>query len=740
MQFARIAFAALLLQCGCGRDGERDAALPVQAFATIGCRAPSLVAARPHPGGRFGFASWTPPASRPEALVAAAGVVHGEAPPGAGLLAKWSAAEVATWPRVTHDGTLRITSPALIPPIEGATDLQIVLRQGDLRQLEVVVSPLAELDGRLRAFRTLQLPLDAPEDPLQPTRIRADIGTVLTGNWGDESLPRRHLARLELALPAAHAGGAVVEEIRVEGPVARYAGVAAGRLLAERDEVVHPSWFVHGGASVRIPAAIPAAGAELRWYDAAVGTGTRRVLVHAGAAAREVAADAGARSGWVHRSASLAPWAGMQVEIELRSDAPGVGLFGAPRVVAAGAPAAPNVLLYMIDTLRADHLGAWGSPVPNVSPHLDRLAREGTQFGFAISSASWTKPAIPTLMTGIWDTTHRVGASTYADRLPASVPLLQDRFREAGWRTGSFSASPLGSTLSGLERGFDTAFLPGRWRDDLPDGLPHASADQLHDALLAWQAEEPDAPFFAYVHTMEAHSWREPAYAKPPEGQRRYDAAVADADRKLGALLASLEERGLLANTLIAVVSDHGESFGDHGVKNHGTSLYQSQIHVPLILWAGSALPSVAVADVVGLADVAPTLLDLFDLPPLPEADGVSLVRYLDGPAQPVHESVPSARVRFVWKPRDPGIYAMVGQDRHKLIRQAGAEQAFDLGADACEGHSDGRMPASLRAQLDAWIAAQAGAAARFAERHGGGDAAVDARDVEMLRALGYVE
>jgi arylsulfatase A-like enzyme len=736
---ARVLFALALLACGAG-EGEETSAASVRSFDTTACRAAAFAAPRAHPGGAFGFASWTAPATAPIRLVALPGVVRGDPPQAPGTLARWTQAEVAGWERSEDAGRVRVMSPPLVPGIAGATRVRIALRAPGLRQLDVVVSPRPVIDSRVRALRTLRFSLDDAGGSGAPTTITADIETVLAENWSDDRRPKSSLARIEIGVPSEVAEGMRIEDVRVEGPTAAFDAAAAGTTDAELRDVIHPAWFVHGGGSVRIAVRVPDGEPLLVWQDGSIGGGARSVAVRDGDAVREVSRVEGTGRAWTRHEASLAPWAGRDVEIEVRSDAPGVGLFGAPRILPRAARAAtPNVIVYLVDTLRADHLGAYGSRAPGVSPHFDRVAAEGTLFGVAISSSAWTKPAIPTLMTGLAPTTHRVGASHYADRLPAGVPLVQERFRDAGWRTGSFSASPLGSTLSGLERGFDTAMLPGHWRYDLGD-LPHAAAHQLHDALFAWHAEEPETPFFAYVHTMEVHSWREPRYRQTPPGFTPYDFAVQDADARLGELLAGLADRGLANDTLIVVVSDHGESFGDHDVRDHGTGLYQSQIHVPLLFWAGRAIPAITVGDVVGLADVAPTLLDLLRLPPLPGADGASLAQYLRGATAPVHESVPAERIRYVWQPDDAEIHAVVRQDKKKLIRKADDEQAFDLATDACETRTLERVPVDLRRRLDAWLAAQAEAARRFAASYGAPVGAVDARDVEQLRSLGYVE
>lgn len=734
----------LCLVCACQPDEDEEAyvAAPVRTFATDACRESAFVAPRVHPSGDFAFASWTAPPAPPIRLVQLPGSVQGDAPEAQGTLAHWDAAELAGWKRSEGAGRVRIVSPPFHPGLKGATRVQIELQAPELRQLELVLSPNALIDARVRAFRTLHFSLDEAQQPDAPIRITADVEAVLAQNWADDRRPEQPLARIEIGVPAELADRVRLQQVRIEGPTARFDAAAAGTIEAELRDVIHPAWFVHAGRSVRIAVTVPEGAPVLSWQDGSVGGGARSVAVRDADTQQEVARLDGAGRAWARNEVSLAAWAGRAVEIELRSEAPGVGLFGAPRIVpdSAARGRTPNVIVYLVDTLRADHLGAYGSKAPGVSPHFDRIAAEGSLFGVAISSSAWTKPAIPTLMTGLAPTRHRVGASSYADRLPVGVPLLQERFRDAGWRTGSFSASPLGSTLSGLERGFDTAVLPGRWRYNLGD-LPHAGARQLQDAFFAWQQEEPETPFFAYLHTMEVHSWRAPRYRNAPHGQQPYDFAVQDADARFGEVLDGLEARGLADDTLIVFVSDHGESFGDHGVRDHGTSLYQSQIHIPLLFWAAGALPPITVDDVVGLADVAPTLLDLFGLEPLPATDGASLAGYFAGVAEPVHQSVAAERIRYVWAPGAPPIHAMVRQDKKKLIRQAGDEQAFDLARDACEGRTLARVPSDLRTRLDTWLAAQAQAAAHFARSYGTTTgAAVDADDVEQLKSLGYVE
>jgi len=727
----------LLLAVGC--DRERYERVPVESFETPRCRASRGVPARPHPGGDMGFESWTRPAAPALDLLRLRGEVEGPSPSDPGVARRFTEEDVATWSRTEIGRTVRLTSPILDPPVSDASRLRMVLRPGEVERIAVVPSPQPDIDQRVRAQRAVEFTLDPQGDPDRAVVVTSALDTVLNENWSDYTRAPAGLCRLEVSLPADAAATAQIEAITIEGPEARFATAAAGIRTVDRAGILHPAWYVHAGSRVRIGLEVPQGRPELRWYDASEGAATREVWVHAAGERLPLATGAGAGEPWAHRVASLAPWAGTPVEIEFEVTGTGLGFFGSPRVVPSGPPSTtPNVVLYMIDTLRADHLGAWGSPVPGVSPNLDRLAAEGTQFGLAITSSPWTKPAIPTLLSGVWATTHQVGATTYADRVPESVPLVQERFGDAGWRTGSFSSSPLGSTLSALERGFDTALPPVHWRGQI-GVLGHVTAEQLHEALLDWIGEEPDRPFFAYVHTLEVHGWRRQLYHEPPEPLSPYDFAVQDTDRQLGGLLSALEARGGLDQTLLVVLSDHGESFGDHGVRGHGTSLFHSQLHIPLVFWAGEALPAMTVTDPVGIADVAPTLLDLFGLEPLPESDGRSLVPYFEPGGVPVHEWVPAARLRYVWQPGAPRIYAMMDGRGRKLVRQDASEWPFDLAADPCETRTTGAIPLALREHLDDWLAGQAEEAEAFRRTHGPVTGAIDAEDVAALRALGYL-
>jgi arylsulfatase A-like enzyme len=647
------------------------------------------------------------------------------------------------------DDAVRLTSPEVDPGIGDVHKLRLVLTPGGATRVTIV--PLVRMHQRKRMHqrnkvqrehRLFEIGLERDADPDEPVTLEVDLTEAVRGNWGDAAADGS-LERIEITLPFARAEDVRVIEASLLGAGALYEDAAAAARPVELESLIRPSWYVHGGSSVRFRIAVPDGLPELRWHDGGIGeAGDRIVRVVVDGDATELSRATG-HGAWNHRHVSLERWAGRSLTLELSTEGGGIGMFGDPRVVARREdPEPPGVILYMIDTLRADRLGAWGYGGPATSPFLDRLAAEGVMFGRAISSSSWTKPAIPTLMTGIWPTTHRVGATSYSDRLPAGVPLVQERFRDTGWRTGSFSASPLGSTLSGLERGFGTVAPPRHWRGEVGD-LGQVSAAQLHGEMLSWLKEEPDQPAFAYIHTLEVHEYREELYRKgAAERFAGYDRAVQDADRNLRRLVDDLRKITGRSSWLLVIVSDHGHSMNEHGLRGHGQSLFQSEIHIPLIFWAPGLLEPSRSDVPVGLPDIAPTLLDLAGLPPIPDIDGHSLAGVLRGAGAPPHQYVASALLRYIWKPEAPRQFAIVSNDLDKIIRTSDEREfRYRLGSDPTEQRNLEGADGALGMLLEEWLSGQGAAALAFDERYGGAiRGALDAGQSDRLRSLGYID
>ena len=626
-------------------------------------------------------------AARALSLLDVAARVEGAAPVRTPVAA-WS--DLSGW---TRDGEAWLS-----PPVDARGRwLELELAPGVER---VGLTPLTEGGIReqgLRRHRQLELVGGAGA-----TAVELDLVEVVDGNWDALASP----VLTGFALEGVGDPGGV--SLALYEGAARFAE-AAQVAEAEEDGVLRPSWVLHDGARVTLAVTLERAG-ELRWH--AGGPGSGRVSV----AGKE---QTGTGDGWSLQRLALE--AG-EHEVVLGASG-GMAYFADARVVLAGERCSGDVLLSLIDTLRADVLDDAA-----VAPVMSRLAAEGWRFERAVSTSSWTKPAIVSLFTALPPSTHGVGSRGYTDRLPATVPVLAEALRAAGWRTGSFTSSALGSTMSALQRGFDVAVTPRRWSGEVT-ALQHPTADQVNAAYLAWLEEEPDLPSFAYLHTLEPHQWflgaiRDVAGERPP-----YEVAVGYADRSLGGLLEGMGSRGRLERSLVVLTSDHGESLGEHGLTGHGTSLWHEQVAIPLLFWGAGVRAGVS-AGVASLIDVGPTVLGLLGLPPLPGAEGVDL-------SAVERAAAPIAIVRTQTEDVPPQ-EGLVFRDGGKLVRQGQGKRYVDLSVDPGEA-SPTKTPPAVAEAMDAAEARAAALRAAYLEAHGE-EAGSAAGDVEALRALGYVE
>lgn len=329
-------------------------------------------------------------------------------------------------------------------------------------------------------------------------------------------------------------------------------------------------------------------------------------------------------------------------------------------------PARPNVLIIVIDTLRADRLTPYGYDRDTSPAIAGRLAERGTVFDHAYAPAPWTLPSMVGLMTGRSPgALVRGGAGSFA--LPEDVPVLAERVADLGYATGGFYANPTLHAGNGFARGFDAFHTPPPEIASL-----RLHADSLLDRVLPWLRErhetEPERPFFLYVHFLDPHDpyvnpdnaarrrpWL-PAYDGPltgdsvhglytgrlaadPAGEAwisaLYDGEIAHVDRFVGRLLDAVDalDPETLADTLVVLTADHGEELHDHGGWKHGETLYQEQLRVPLILrWDAGGVPVGArVAEAVSLLDLLPTLLTAAGGEAPPGAEGIDLLARLRG-------------------------------------------------------------------------------------------------------------
>jgi choline-sulfatase len=393
----------------------------------------------------------------------------------------------------------------------------------------------------------------------------------------------------------------------------------------------------------------------------------------------------------------------------------------------AAKPSARNLLLITVDTLRADHVGAYGWARARTRT-LDGLAASGTLFEHAYSAAPITLPSHATMMTGRYPPGH--GARDNGLHVSATVPTLATELHAKGFATAAFVAAfPLDHQF-GLNRGFDV------YGDRLPRGADGKPANErpaaaVVDEAIAWLRQiapgtQAPAPFFLWVHVFEPHA----PYGNPSGGAGsaidRYDEEIATADREIGRLLAALGPAA--ANTLIVAAGDHGEAFGEHGEYAHSIFVYDTTLRVPLLM-SGPGIPAGArVSDPVTLADLAPTAMRALGLA-ISDVDGIDLAAALAGRPLPQRELYAESfapLVEFGWAP-----LRAVRSGTWKLIA-APKPELFDVTADPAEQANVFAAQPEVAHRLDARVARYSNDSLNASASPISGDAA------QRLRALGY--
>ncbi len=431
----------------------------------------------------------------------------------------------------------------------------------------------------------------------------------------------------------------------------------------------------------------------------------------------------------------------------------------------------PNLVLVVCDTLRADHVGCYGSPL-GLTPAMDGLAQRGTRFARVMSCAPTTGPSHATLMTGTYPTRH--GVIDNYGVMAEGRPTLAETLREAGYQTAAFVSNcvlrPEG--IRGIERGFDSydCTLPSVERNRPSEA--YRKANDTTEAVLRWLAREARPPFFLWVHLMEPHGPYEvpdpalldrvppaparagepatlpvladsfapggiPAYQllgkerRPREYRRRYAARVAYVDRYVGRVLEGLPT----GNTVVALLADHGELLGEHGYYfEHGVTLTEPVLRVPLLL-AGPGLPAGKQVDLpVSNADLGPTLLELAGVSAKAGMQGRSLAPVLKGASG-------ETRPLFAVSARGKEWGVRVGD--LKCVRREGGgtgrEELFDLAADPGEQRNVAGSRAAeagrLGKLLDGFEAENPGLFAQAGKLGSG----LSPEEQQRLRSLGYI-
>jgi arylsulfatase A-like enzyme/Tfp pilus assembly protein PilF len=273
----------------------------------------------------------------------------------------------------------------------------------------------------------------------------------------------------------------------------------------------------------------------------------------------------------------------------------------------------PNVLLITIDTVRADHVGCYGAPKVK-TPAIDALARDGILFERALTQVPLTLPSHVAILTGTYP--FHNGVQDFSGQpLANNFRSVAQAFADHGYSTAAVISSFVLDRSWGLARGFshyDDAFAGNQFLET-GVGLVERKARESIDRSLAWLAHRPARPFFFWLHLYDPHSGYDPP--EPFRSEYRdhlYDGEIAYADSQLGRLITWLKQNRLYDNTAIVLLSDHGESLGEHGEREHGFFIYNATLRVPLVLKPAAKPASPRrVGDVVEISAVAPTLLKL---------------------------------------------------------------------------------------------------------------------------------
>lgn len=288
--------------------------------------------------------------------------------------------------------------------------------------------------------------------------------------------------------------------------------------------------------------------------------------------------------------------------------------------------AGPNLLIVTIDTLRQDALGAFGSPYAR-TPHLDRFAAQGTILTNAQTAAPTTLPSHATMFTGLYPAAH--GARHNGQPLANDQTTLAELLRDHEYETAAFVASMVLHESYGLSQGFNTYDDDWSESDGASVGLHgqlERRAAEVTDSFRSWYSarEEPAQAWFAWVHFYDPHAPYEPASPTTASGTMRekYAAEIADCDRAFGAIRSALEDAGDWENTIVVVLSDHGEGLGEHGESEHGLHVYETTIAIPMIVKceAGAHTPPPVLTWPVETVDLLPTVAAWLNVP---HADGL---------------------------------------------------------------------------------------------------------------------
>ena len=396
-----------------------------------------------------------------------------------------------------------------------------------------------------------------------------------------------------------------------------------------------------------------------------------------------------------------------------------------------------NLLVITLDTTRADSIGAYGNRNA-ATPHIDRLASRGVLFENCYSSTPLTLPAHCTIFTGRLPIAHQVrNNGTYF--LSPQELTLAEILKKRGYQTFACVASFTLLSKFGLNQGFDLYDETFRLRQVYIPYSAEIPGDAIAEKFAAWIEKGPRRPFFTSLHFYDPHT----PYQSHPELERKfldserakYDGEIAFVDLQIGKVIRLLEAKRLMDSTLIVIVGDHGEAFGEHQESGHGIFCYDETLKVPLIFHFPARFTGrQRIADRVNLADVLPSILDYFHVASPASVQGSSFLDLIDGkresqPRTSYFESLYGLELNH-WAP----IMGIIADD-FKYISSIEPE-LYHLGQDPAERANLQRSRGALARELD-------GKLRKFIVEHASAQKAsqreLSSEDLERLKSLGYL-
>jgi arylsulfatase A-like enzyme/Tfp pilus assembly protein PilF len=402
----------------------------------------------------------------------------------------------------------------------------------------------------------------------------------------------------------------------------------------------------------------------------------------------------------------------------------------------------PNVLLVTLDTTRADHLGCYGYGPPT-TPSIDRLAAESWVFDHAYATNPTTLPSHTSIMTGTYPMAHGTrDNSTFV--VPDRVTTLAETLGQAGYETAAIVASFVLDSRFNLDQGFATYDdnVGAQWsidevrvREANEFGFSERKANLVTAAALDWLERPHRDPFFLWLHYFDPHEPINPPEPHQSRFTEAYDAELAFADEQLGRFLDSLRRRGELDSTIVIIVADHGEGLTDHDEPTHSLLIFDSTMHVPLIIRPPGGRTSTRVAPIASIVDIVPTVLDMLDIAIPAEVQGRSLVPVMEGeadwPGRFVYMESLLARLQCGWgelRGLRSGSEKLIHGPKPRYYRvDADPQEIYDLALR--EPQRVVELTGDLERALQQWRGPAAEAAAT----------PLDETALAQLQALGYI-